>query len=172
MIIFVPDACAIARIYFEDIGSRNILQVYNYPDSLLVVPNFAHCEAISAMISALNNRDINAQQYVVAKAGLAYDFNIGKIQDLIVRNDLVKLGNQLLQKHKMQVGKMGLSGADSLYLAVAVKLASATKQHGVRVILVTSDNALYRSAIDEQEIETFHSWTCNLGCGCTSIIPV
>jgi len=72
------------------------------------------------MISALNNRDINAQQYVVAKAGLAYDFNIGKIQDLIVRNDLVKLGNQLLQKHKVQVGKMGLSGADSLYLAVVL----------------------------------------------------
>lgn len=38
----------------EDIGSRNILQVYNYPDSSLVVPNLAHCEAISAMTSALN----------------------------------------------------------------------------------------------------------------------
>ncbi len=88
MIIFVLDACAIARIYFEDIGTRNILQVYNYPDSLLMVPNFAYCKSISAMISALNNRDINVQQYTVAKAGLAYDFNIEKIQDLIVRNDV------------------------------------------------------------------------------------
>ena len=46
------------------------------------------------------------------------------------------------------------------------------KPFGIRTILVTSDGALYHSAVDETGLEAFHFRTCDLGCGCTSIIPV
>jgi hypothetical protein len=46
MILFVLDACALARIYFDDIGTRNLLQIYSYPNSQHITPNFAHCEVV------------------------------------------------------------------------------------------------------------------------------
>jgi hypothetical protein len=48
------DACAVARRYFTDIGTRNIDQLFDYPDSILVLPNIVRSEAVSAMIAAYN----------------------------------------------------------------------------------------------------------------------
>jgi predicted nucleic acid-binding protein len=172
MMVLVLDACAVARVYFEDIGTRNMLQIYNYPGSVLIVPNFAHCEAVSAMTSALNNHELDVTQYATAKGALAGDFHTGKVRTLLVEDDIVTLGIQLLEKHKVQPGRMALGGADVLYLALALNLSAQMRPFGIRTILVTSDKALYNSAVDEPDLEAFHFWTCDLGCGCTSIIPV
>jgi len=51
MIFFILDACAIARIYFPDIGTANMLSIYNYPNSKMLAPNFAYSEAISAAVA-------------------------------------------------------------------------------------------------------------------------
>lgn len=172
MIVFVLDACALARIYFEDIGAKNMRQIADYPSSVLIVPNLAHCEAVSAMTSALNNRQMDATQYATVKGALAGNFHTGKIRALLVEDDIVTLGTQLLEKHKVRSGKMALGGVDVLYLALALNLARQMKPFGIRTVLTTSDRALYNSALDEPELEAFHFWTCDLGCGCTSIIPI
>ena len=66
-----------------------------------------------------------------------------------------------------------LKGADSIYLATAVHLARLLKPLNGRIILVTSDQALYQAAQAEPEVEAFHFWTCDLGCACgVAIIPV
>lgn len=54
MILFVLDACAAVRRYFPDIGTANIDQIFDYPDSLLVLPNIARAEVVSAIIAAYN----------------------------------------------------------------------------------------------------------------------
>jgi hypothetical protein len=38
---------------------------------------------------------------------------------------------------------------------------------------VTSDSALYNSALDEPGIKAFHFWTCDLGCQCGTVwVPI
>ena len=173
MIFFILDACAIARIYFPDIGTKNMLSIYNYPNSKMLAPNFAYSEAISALISTLNQRLIDQSQYRLAYARLTSDFSTHKIRATRISDAHINLSARLLEKHKMQPGRMRLSGADSIYLAMALRLSMQIKRFDGRVILVTSDGALYNSACDESSIETFHFWTCNLGCGCgTTIIPI
>jgi len=173
MIFFILDACAIARIYFPDIGTKNRLSIYNYPNSKMLAPNFAYSEAISALISTLNQRLIDQSQYRLAYARLTSDFSTHKIRATRISDAHINLSARLLDKHKMQPGRMRLSGADSIYLAMALRLSMQIKRFNGRVILVISDGALYNSACDESSIEPFHFWTCNLGCGCgTTIIPI
>ncbi|GAX62364.1 oxygen-sensitive ribonucleoside-triphosphate reductase [Candidatus Scalindua japonica] len=40
-----------------------------------------------------------------------------------------------------------------------------------KIFLITSDQKLYNAAKDESLFETFHFWTCNLGCGHQNHIP-
>jgi len=173
MIYFVLDACALARIYFPDIGTRNLLQIYDYPGSKIFVPHIAYSETISVLISALNQRLIDDNQYRLTKAGLSSDLLSGKILSVEITDVHISASERLLEKHKRQPGKMKLGGADTLYLALALQLASSLQRFGGRVILVTSDNALYNAALDESDIEAFHFWTCDLGCRCGTVwIPI
>ena len=173
MIYFVLDACALARIYFPDIGTRNLLQIYNYPDSKILVPHIAYSETISVLISALNQRLIDDNQYRLTKAGLSSDLLSGKILSVEITDVHISASEQLLEKHKRQPGKMKLGGADALYLALALQLASSLQRFGGRVVLVTSDSALYSAALAESGIEAFHFWTCDLGCWCGTVwIPI
>jgi predicted nucleic acid-binding protein len=173
MIYFVLDACALARIYVPDIGTRNLLQIRDYPDSKLVVPNLAYSETISALISFINQGLIDEDQYRLAKSGLSADFRTNKVISTEITDADVKQSEQLLERHKRQPGRMRLSGADSLYLALASRISPLLKTLGGRVILVTSDGALYDSALADPEIEAFHFWTCDMGCRCgREVIPV
>lgn len=173
MIYFVLDACTLARIYFPDIGTRNLLQIYDYPDSRILIPHIAYTETISVLISALNQRLINDNQYRLTRAALSSDLLSRKIVSIEVTDAHISTSGRLLERHKRQPGKMKLSGADALYLALALQLASSIQRFDGRVILVTSDGALYKSALDEPDIEVFHFWTCDLGCQCgTILIPV
>ena len=54
MITFLFDACALARRYFEDIGTANIDQICRYPDSAIAIPNLAYAETTSAIIASYN----------------------------------------------------------------------------------------------------------------------
>jgi len=160
-------------IYFPDIGTRNLLQIYAYPDSKILVPHIAYPETTSVLISALNQSLIDDHQYRLAKAGLSDDLLSRKILLVETSDAHVSASTKLLEKHKRQPGRMKLSGADALYLALALQLASSLQSFGGRVILVTSDGALYNSALDESGIEAFHFWTCDLGCQCdTTWIPI
>ena len=173
MIYFVLDACALARIYVPDIGTRNLLQIRDYPDSKLMVPNLAYSETISALLSFINQGLIDEDQYRLAKSGVSTDFRINKIISTEITDADVKQSEQLLERHKRQPGRMRLSGADSLYLALASRISPLLKTLGGQVILVTSDGALYDSALDEPDIEAFHFWMCDMGCQCGSeVIPV
>jgi len=173
MIYFVLDACALARIYFPDIGTRNLLQIYDYPDSKILVPHIAYSETISVLISTLNQRLIDDSQYRLAKARLSSDLLSRKILSVTITDVHVSASEQLLEKHKRQPGRMKLGGADALYLALALQLATSLQRFGGRVVLVTSDGALYNSALDEPDIEVFHFWTCDLGCRCGTVwIPI
>ncbi len=173
MILFVLDACAVARVYFRDIGTRNMRQIYAYPQSQMIVPSVALCEILSTLISAYNNRVLDGTQYRASRAAFEGDLKRGKIRSFNVVPAVIELARELICKHKVQSGKMGLGGADSIYLALALHLARIVKSHGWRVILVTSDGALYNSAMDEPELETFHFWTCDMGCNCgVEVIPI
>ena len=169
MIYFVLDACALARIYFPDIGTRNLLQIYDYPDSKILIPHIAYSETISALISTLNQHLIDDNQYRLAKATLSSDLLSRKISPVGITDNHVSASGWLLEKHKPQPGRMRLGGADALYLALALKLGSSLQRFGGRVVLVTSDGALYNSALEEPDIEVFHFWTCDLGCQCGTV---
>jgi len=173
MILFVLDACAAARIYFKDIGTRNMRQICAYPQSQMLVPGIALCEVLSTFISAYNNRVIDATQYKAARAVFENDLQVGRIRAVNTSPSTISLAASLLCKHKIQPGKMGLGGADSLYLATASHLAAAVGEYGWRVVLVTSDKALYNAAQDVLDVEAFHFWTCDMGCNCSvEVIPV
>jgi hypothetical protein len=117
MILFVPDACGVARLYFNDIGTRNMLQIYRYPRSRILVPNIAHCEVLSTMISAYNNRVIDQAYYQASRHAFEGDLKRNKITVLNTSPDIVSLARDLICKHKVQPGRMALGGADSIYLA-------------------------------------------------------
>lgn len=173
MILFVLDACAIARVYFKDIGTRNMRQIYVHPQSQMIVPSVALCEVLSTLISAYNNRVLDETQYRASLAAFEGDLKTGKIRSFNVVPAVIELARDLICKHKVQPGRMGLGGADSIYLALALHLARTVKSYGWRVILVTSDGALYNSAMDESELEAFHFWTCDMGCDCgIELIPI
>ncbi len=173
MIVFLFDASAMARHYFADIGTSNIDQIMAYPESIVAFPSIIRVEVVSATISAHNERLIDGEQL---------DFAINSfIRDIQLSEGLVEIelapkhfseGIEMLKRHKLVprgmvgTGKAGLGGADALYLAVGLDVSRELKQDGDRLILVTSDWALYSAALDEPDLEAFHFWTCQCStCG-------
>lgn len=172
MILFVLDACAAARRYFPDIGTANIDQIFDYPDSLLVLPNIARAEVVSAIIAAYNAILIDESKLNLAMSRFAIDHQIGKYQIVRVSDAYIDKSIRLLRKHKMVphgthgTGKAGIGGADSIILSIGVELSKLARHSGDRVIFVTSDWALYSAAIEEPDLEVFHFWTCECSnCG-------
>lgn len=172
MFVFVADACAIARIYANDIGTKNMRQIYHYPNSRLLTPFFAPVEALSALLSMLNGGFIDEPTYQAARGAMLADFAQRRISTFHITVADLKVAQQFLEKHKRLPGRGGLGGADALYFALAMRLNKQLKDRGDRVILITSDGPLYRAVLDEQDVEVFHFWTCGLGCGHTDFIPI
>lgn len=80
MIFFVLDSCAAARRYFPDIGTANIDRIFNYPDSLLALPNIARAEVVSTIIAAYNATLIDEPKLNLAMSKFAIDHQMGKYQ--------------------------------------------------------------------------------------------
>ena len=172
MISFLLDACAVARHYFPDVGTANVDQIFAYPESIRVIPNLARVETASAMIAAFNGGVIGRDVLDLALTTFLDDVQKRKVAEVKVGDQHISDGIHLLQRHKyvprglMGTGKAGIGGADAIYLAIALALAREAKKAGDRLVFVTSDWALYQSALDEPELEVFHFWTCQCsGCG-------
>ena len=172
MIFFITDACALARVYVPDVGTRNMLAIYRYAQSLMIAPNIVYPETVSAFLESQRAGLIDPQQYAMLRARLRLDIETRKVILTRVERRYLDLAADLLERYKLQPRK-SLGGADSIYLSLAVDLAGRVKPEGDRVILVTSDGALYHSALDEPDIVVFHFWTCNFGCACNKpFVPV
>ena len=170
MIWFVLDANAIARCYFHDIGTRNLLQILRYPESEFIVPDLAQIEAVSATLSCRNEGFLSDDEADAVIGRIAMDFLSGKLVKVDVEEACIQESIRLLKTHKGEPGR-NLSAMDAVYLAVACRLGRAVSPERAKVILVTSDMALYRCALAEASIEAFHFWTCQCPkCG-TVLIP-
>jgi len=172
MITFLFDACALARRYFEDIGTANVDQICRYPDSSIAFPNLAYAEATSAIIAAHNAGLLDANELDNALSLLDADVLSAAFIKVKVDDEHISNAATLLRRHKCVprgqrgTGKAAIGGADAVYLAIALALAREAKKAEDRLILVTSDWALYQSALDEPELEVFHFWTCQCSdCG-------
>ncbi|MBC8234479.1 hypothetical protein H8E77_33435 [bacterium] len=98
MIFFVLDACAAARRYFPDIGTANIDQIFDYPDSILVLPNIARSEVVSAIIAAYNATLIDEPKLNLAMSRFAIDHQIRKYQIVRVIDVYIDKSIRLLRK--------------------------------------------------------------------------
>ena len=76
MLVFVLDACALARVYFKNIGTSNMLYIYNYPDSRLVIPSIAYPEVVSTLVSTLKGHFITAAHFHEARKLLSSMFKV------------------------------------------------------------------------------------------------
>jgi hypothetical protein len=163
MITFLFDACALARRYFEDIGTANIDQICRHPDSAIVIPNLAYAETTSAIIASYNAGLLDKDELDDALVLLDLDILALRFTKVKVDDEHIFNAAMLLRRHKVvptgQVGtgKAGIGGADAVYLAIALALTREARRVGDRLILVTSDGVLYQSALDEPELEAFHS---------------
>jgi len=173
MIWFVYDANAVARTYINDIGSRNLKQIYGYPDSKIIIPEIASVEATSALLQTVDMNLITMIQYQLARMLLNHDIGIRKFDTIDFDANQSNIARLLLERYRPVPGvRRALKGVDSIYLATAVYTALTTKPASIRVILITSDMALYQAASAEPDIEAFHFWTCDMGCDCgVSVIP-
>lgn len=172
MITFLFDACALARRYFEDIGTANVDQICRYPDGSIAFPNLAYAEATSAIIAAHNAGLLDKDELDNALSLLNADVLSATFVKIKVDDEHISDAAVLLRRHKcvprgqMGTGKAGIGGADAIYLAIALSLAREAKKTGDRLVFVTSDWALYQSALDEPELAVFHFWTCQCNvCG-------
>lgn len=178
MISFLLDACAAARHYFPDIGTNNVDQIFTYPDSTSVIPNFARAETVSAMIAAFNGGLIDSEVLDLALTTFLDDIQERKLIEIKVKDQHISDGVHLLQRHKViprgqqGTGKAGIGGADAVYLAIARALTREARKMDDRVILITSDGALYQSALDEPGVEVFHFWTCQCSTCSNVRVPV
>ncbi|MFQ6044040.1 MAG: type II toxin-antitoxin system VapC family toxin [Candidatus Poribacteria bacterium] len=161
MKLFVYDANAVARIYFPDIGTDNLKQIASLPDKAILIPRLAQIESCSAFLEAVDQGHITQREYNFVKRRLNSDIARDVLQVVELDNKQALKAQELLERHRPIPGvRRKLKGADSVYLATAVLLADSMKPVDVRVILVTSDMALYQSALSEPNVEAFHFWTC------------
>jgi len=169
MIYFVLDANAAARCYFDDIGTGNMMQILAYSDSLFVVPNIIRVEVTSALLASMNEGLLSRDEVDSAIANMGRDFSRPSFVPIRVSDWHLDAAVELLRTHKGLPGR-NIGGVDAIYLAIACHFGRMAPPED-KVILVTSDMALYNCALAEPGIEAFHFWTCQCPkCG-TVLIP-
>ena len=166
MRIFFLDACAVARRYFDDIGSGNIRQIFGMSDSLALAPEIVKPEVVSTIISSYNGRFISREE--MSNALLLFEKDLRDsnllVWEMYDRHFDGAVG--VLKRHKIVgegergSGKAGIGGADALYLAMALELSERGKEQEDHLVFVTADQALYRCACDEPGLKVFHFWSC------------
>jgi DNA-directed RNA polymerase subunit RPC12/RpoP len=169
-IAFVLDANALARIFYDDIGKNNLEKILTHPDSKLFTPEIGIIETVSALLAACNDKMVSQQEYRLAISALYNMIEDGDLTVLSPAQDYIKDCIAILEQYKIQPGK-AFNGVDSMYILTSRLIADAFPQNDCTVVFVTSDNYLYNACSEEDSFETFHLWTCDLGCGHTEFIP-
>ena len=176
MRIFFLDACAVARRYFDDIGSGNIRQIFGMSDSLALAPQIVKPEVASALISSHNGRFISRQEMSNAFLLFEKDLRDSHLLVLEIYDRHFDGAVDVLKRHKIVgegetgSGKAGIGGADATYLAMALELSERGRAQEDQQVFVTADEALYRCACDEPGLKVFHFWSCQCSqCGAVFI---
>lgn len=169
-IVFILDACALARKFYNDIGKINLDTVFGIEEAVFIIPEIGIIETISALLAACNEKKITYNEYKLAVSSLFKMINDKQINVIKLKSDYVKDSIAILEKYKVQEGK-SFNGIDSIYILLCNEIANQLNDFNRKVIFVTSDNKLYNASLDETNYNTFHFWTCDLGCGHTQLIP-
>lgn len=131
MIFF--DASAVAKRYFQEIGSERVNELWTGPDpfsSLAIL----HCELTSALNRRHREGALQDRIYRIVKKQIAED--LGKVPAVPVNVEVVKLSLRILDLHPLKT-------LDSLYLAGALCLQQALSEP---VLFVAADRQLLKAA--------------------------
>ncbi len=156
------DANALARLYFPDIGKKNLDYIHRYPNSQEITIEYALLEVYSILSKCYNAKILSASDIKLVLTELIRDCVSKKILLLDSKPYIVlRKAKRLLFLHATNPG-MTFNSADALYLAACIDFAS-TVNNPDKLYFVTSDRPLYNAAKTYSQFKTFHFWTCNLG---------
>jgi predicted nucleic acid-binding protein len=127
------DASAVAKRYFQEIGSDRVNELWNGPEiptSLAILP----CELISALNRKRRERSLPRGAYQTIKKQIGED--LGKIPVIPINTELIELSLRLLETYPLKT-------LDSLYLAGALGLQLALKE---QVLFIAADRQLLQAA--------------------------
>jgi predicted nucleic acid-binding protein len=127
------DASAVAKRYFQEIGSDRVNELWNGPEipsSLALLP----CELISALNRKRRERSLPRGAYQTIKKQIGED--LGKIPVVPINTELIELSLRLLEAYPLKT-------LDSLYLAGALGLQLALKEP---VLFIAADRQLLQAA--------------------------
>ena len=150
------DACALARRYFTDAGSRNI-------DQLLALTDTAYCtdilgipETAGALRATLEDTRWRAFQRPEFEAAMELLLNHWRTQ-----YQVIALNPQAANDAWSLIYRHYLRGADAIHLALALQYHGAVRSADPKdaVVLVTSDHRLIKAATAEG-LRVFHFWRC------------
>lgn len=159
---FFLDANALARLYFPDIGKKNIDYIYNFPNSQEITIEFALLEVYGVLCKCFNAGILTISDIRSVLTQIMTDCVNQKI--ILLNSSPYLIGRdakRLLFLHATTPG-MTFNSADALYLAACIDFAKIVNDPK-KLIFVTSDKPLYNAAKTYNSFSTFHFWTCNLG---------
>lgn len=170
-IVFILDASALSRRFYDDIGKRNLDTIFDSPNAAFFTPEIGIIETVSALLAAANAGDISLNEYRAAKSALFNLVNNGDL-NVVPVDDYVSECVSILETYKTIPGK-GFNGTDSLYVYLSKTIADelASSSYDKEVVFVTSDRHLFNACKEEASFHTINFWTCDLGCGHEEFIP-
>jgi uncharacterized protein len=127
------DASAVAKRYFQEIGSDRVNKLWNEPEilsSLAVLP----CEITSALNRKRRERSLPRGAYQILKKQIEED--IGKIPLVPINTEIIEISLRLLDIYPLKT-------LDSLYLAGALGVQAALKE---TVRFIAADRQLLQAA--------------------------
>ena len=162
MIHLFLDACALARRYFYDVGSRNIDQLFGLTDSAYLTDMLGIPETAGALRSTFENPQFPTfrRQQFDAAIGLLTNHWRTQYQVLQIDPQAASDATALIYHHNLR-------GGDAVHLALALKYRDAvlTKEPNDTIIVVTSDDRL-ADAATAKGLKVFHFWQCQCpSCG-------
>lgn len=162
--IFVFDVNAIARLYFSDIGHKNLVHIFNLPDSLFYTITISKIELRSALIKSCSERPAPLNKSDVTKIMTKFYFDLSRNKIIMLESEPL-IGSSIthtLINNYASSGQTSFNAVDALYLSCCLLLRKQFKTTP-KVVFVTSDRKLYNAAEKEKSIDAFNFWTCNLG---------
>jgi len=168
--VFVLDASALSRRFYDDVGKNNLDKIFNYPNSSYYIPDIGIIETCSALLALENQGLIRHSEYQAAMSAIYTMIDAEELNVIRFTDDFAREAVEILEKYKIQEHK-SFNGMDSIYIIVSRRIAEILNGQEVKIVFVTSDTRLYNAAKDENLFDAFHFWTCDLGCGCGTFIP-
>ena len=156
MIHLFLDACALARRYFTDTGSRNIGQLFALDDAANVTDILAIAETAGALRATLEDSRLGNFGRPQFDAAFALLMNHWRAQ-----YEVLQIDERAANDAASLIFRHNLRGADALHLALALRYNATVRSipREDAVVLVTSDPQLVSAAAAEG-LEVFHFWRC------------